>query len=32
MKVIEVLLHDIINSIIIKGDYYLMRIALLRRK
>ena len=32
MKVIEGLLHEIINSIIIKGDCYLKQIALLRRK
>ena len=29
---IEVLLHETINFIIIKGDCYFMQIALLRRK
>ena len=32
MKVIEGLLHETINSIIIKGDRYFKQIALLRRK
>ena len=32
MKAIEGLLHEIINSIIIKGDCYFMQIAIVRRK